>query len=219
MLMVVFMRLRNVKNKESIIAGASFCISEPTVWKGKWHTYFQNDHPIHLEIGMGKGQFLIAMAQENPNINFIGIERYDSVIARAIEKVPENLPNLVILRCNANLVDEIFDHEIACLYLNFSDPWPKKRHASRRLTSPYFLDKYDSIFEMMPQIIQKTDNALLFSYSLVSYSNHGYILDYVSLDLMHDEEIFSPMTEFEEKFTRLGYPIYYVVVSKKSVNV
>lgn len=212
------MRLRNVKNKQEIMEHSSHLVGDPFFYKGRWHELFGNHHPIYLEIGMGKGQFLIEQAKRNPSINYLGIEKFDSVVARALQKIPEDLPNLMVIRANARDIEEMFFHEISLLYLNFSDPWPKKRHQLRRLTSCVFLEKYDSIFVGEKRIIQRTDNQGLFEYSLISFSQNGYILEEVSLDLHQSDSFDGVMTEFEEKFTEAGFPIYRVVAVKKGVN-
>ncbi len=206
------MRLRNVKNKEEILKQSNILIFDAESYRGKWQSAFEKVQPIHLEIGMGKGQFIIEMARQNPHINFIGIERYDSVIVRALTKV-EYLPNLRLIRADANRLPSFFDHDITRIYLNFSDPWPKKRHWLRRLTSPLFLEKYDLVFAGNPQICQKTDNADLFQYSLLSLSQHGYILKELSFDLEHSM-IPNVLTEYEERFLEMGCPIYYVMAEK-----
>ena len=139
------MRLRNVRNKESIMAVSNIIVWNPKDKIGHWQEEFQNENPIHVEVGMGKGAFLKGMAEKYPDINFIGIEKYDSVVARAVEHIGD-VPNIRIIRMNALEIDEMFNHEVERLYLNFSDPWPKKRWAKRRLTSPIFLEKYDHIF-------------------------------------------------------------------------
>ena len=204
------MRLRKVKNALEMLEKSSYYIQNPFENKGHWQNVFPNKQPIHLEIGMGKGQFLIEMAKKYPEINFIGIEKYDSVLVRAIEKVQkEEIPNLFFLCVDAKEISNVFAKEITTLYLNFSDPWPKTRHAKRRLTSPDFLNVYDNIFVNKKEIIQKTDNPLLFTYSLEELSKHGYVLEKISLDLAK-EKIANVKTEYEEKFTELGYPIYYV---------
>jgi len=211
------MRLRNVKNKEEILNGSKILISNPKDYCGNWKSVFGNSHAIHVEIGMGKGQFIIEMARRNPAINFIGIERYDSVVVRAVQKALD-LPNLRLIRMNALEIDECFCHEVEKLYLNFSDPWPKKRHHDRRLTSSIFLKKYDSIFKGVPLIEQKTDNQELFEYSLVSLSEYGYTLKSVCLDLYRLEDLsWNVATEYEERFHKQGLPIYYVVASKDFV--
>ncbi len=208
------MRLRNVSNKEEILKSSPFLIPDGKVYYGKWNPLFKNKNPIHLEIGMGKGNFLIEMAKRNPNINFVGIEKYDSVVARALVKIPEDLTNLYVIRGNANEIEKMFKHEIDVIYLNFSDPWPKARHSLRRLTSPLFLDKYDSLFKGDYHIYQKTDNRDFFCYSLLSLSSKGYILKDISLDL-YGENRESVPTEFEVKFHDLGLPIYYVEAIKE----
>ncbi len=211
------MRLRNVANKEEILRNSPFLIYDGSSYFGKWHEKFGNSHSIHLEIGMGKGQFLIEMAKKYPDINFVGIEKYDSVIARALEKIPKDLTNLYVIRGNANEIDKMFDHEIDTLYLNFSDPWPKKRHALRRLTSPIFLEKYPGLFKGDVHLYQRTDNKDLFTYSLVSLSQNGYLLQEVSLDL-HQTQQDLITTEFEDKFASLGLPIYYIEATKEQVK-
>ena len=204
------MRLRKVKNALEMLEKSPYYIQNPFENKGHWQNVFPNKQPIHLEIGMGKGQFLIEMAKKYPEINFIGIEKYDSVLVRAIEKVQkEEIPNLFFLCVDAKEISNVFVQEITTIYLNFSDPWPKTRHAKRRLTSPDFLNVYDNIFVNKKEIIQKTDNPLLFTYSLEELSKHGYVLEKISLDLAK-EKIANVKTEYEEKFTELGCPIYYV---------
>ena len=209
------MRLRNVKNKDQILSSSPFFIADGSLYKGKWHQLFGNDRPIYLEIGMGKGKFLIENAIRYPEINFIGIERYDSVLARALEKVPEDLKNIKIVRLNAEYIEKLFDHEISLIYLNFSDPWPKKKHHRRRLTSLEFLSKYDTIFQTDAVIVQKTDNADLFAYSLCCLSQYGYVLEDVSLDYQPTVEDANIETEYEERFRKLHLPIYRLIAKKK----
>lgn len=209
------MRLRNVKNKDQILSSSPFFIADGSSYKGKWHQLFGNDRPIYLEIGMGKGKFLIENAIRYPEINFVGIERYDSVLARALEKVPENLKNIKIVRLNAEYIEKLFDHEISLIYLNFSDPWPKKKHHRRRLTSLEFLGKYDTIFQTDAVIVQKTDNADLFAYSLCCLSQYGYVLEDVSLDYQPTVEDENIETEYEERFRKLHLPIYRLIAKKK----
>lgn len=210
------MRLRNVKNAKEIVNNCPFVIKNPSLYKGKYKKMvFQNNNPIHLEIGMGKGQFLMKMAKEYPEINFIGIEKYESVLCRAIEKIKEEpLDNLRIICIDALEVKEIFQKEISTLYLNFSDPWPKARHAKRRLTSLMFLPIYDEIFKEYPTIIQKTDNKLLFASSIVSLSKYGYKIVECSLDLAHSD-IPNKTTEYEDKFSKMGETINYLKAIKK----
>ena len=203
------MRLRNVKNKEEIMRESDSLIVNPTNYKGKWKEYFNNDNPIYVEIGMGKGKFIVENALNNPNINYIGIEKYDSVVAKALQKIDKKLDNLVMVRADANIIQDIFDHEVTCIYLNFSDPWPKNRHHLRRLSSSVFLEKYESIFVKKKRIEMRTDNRLLFQYSLVSFSEAGYTLKEVYLDY-HQDNMPSITTEYEDKFAGNGMPIYYV---------
>lgn len=209
------MRLRNVKNAREILDNCSFLIKEPQKYKGKYNELFGNDNPICIEIGMGKGQFIKQIALQNPNINFIGIEKMTSILARGIQTLEEEmLKNVKVMRFDALELESVFDKEIDTIYLNFSDPWPKKRHAKRRLTSDVFLKIYDCIFKAKCQIIQKTDNNSLFESSLISLSNYGYILDDVSLDL-HNTSKENYLTEYEEKFSKKGVAIKYLKAYKE----
>ena len=207
------MRLRNVKNKKEIMDNSSYLVKDPTVYKGRWSKLFNNNNPIYIEIGMGKGKFIIDNAIHYPNINFIGIEKYDSVIAKGLQKIPEGLDNLVMVRWDALNIEDIFSKEIDRIYLNFSDPWPKNRHHLRRLSSRVFLEKYESIFKSGKIIEMRTDNRDLFQYSLVSFSEFGYTLEKVSLDL-HNDDMPEITTEYEDKFSSEGMPIYYVMCNK-----
>ena len=209
------MRQRNVKNKESIINNSKYFISNPTLYKGKWHTLFNNSNPICIEIGMGKGKFIIENAKKYPSINFIGIEVIDSILALALKKIDTELSNLYMIRLDANNILDVFNAEIDKIYLNFSDPWPKKRHEKRRLTSPLFLEKYDLVFKNDNHIIMKTDNKDLFSYSIKFLNNYGYYIDYLTFDLENEKDPDNIMTEYEEKFTKLNNPIYKIEVTKK----
>ena len=208
------MRLRNVKNKEEIMNNSSYLIREGEQLKGNWKSLFKNDNPIYIEIGMGKGKFIIDNAKMYPNINFIGIEKFDSVIVKALQKIPEGLDNLVMLRADALNIDSIFNHEIDRIYLNFSDPWPKNRHHLRRLSSRVFLEKYESIFRNDKTIHMRTDNRDLYTYSLVSFSQFGYKLEKISFDL-HKDDMPEITTEYEDKFSSKDMPIYYVECGKK----
>lgn len=208
------MRLKHVKGAHEKIEASEMVIKNPESYKGKHQELFLNDHPIHIEIGTGKGDFIIGMSKKYPMINFIGIEKYDSVLVRAIEKVEEPLPNLKFIRADATYIEEMFDHEIDVIYLNFSDPWPKKRHAHRRLTSPEFLKHYDSLFKEKKEIVMKTDNRKLFEYSLISFNEYGYHFEEISLDLYHDDLTDNVATEYEKKFHNLGFPIYKIKVYK-----
>lgn len=207
------MRIRNVKNAKEILDSSKVVVKDVNNYKGKLHTLFGNDNPIHLEIGMGKGDFLLAMSKLYPDINFIGIERYDSIVCRACVKL-EEVPNVKVFVMDARNILDVIGKEIDTLYLNFSDPWPKKRQIKRRLTSPNFLSLYDNIFTGKPHIIMKTDNKDLFAYSLTSLSEYGYTLKNVSLDLEHSE-IVSPRTEYQMKFKDKEYINYLEAVKDK----
>lgn len=204
------MRLKKIKDADITVANSSYTINEPAKYIGKWkQLIFNNNNPIHIEIGSGRGQFIIRMAKKYPNINFIGIEMQDSALVKAVKKldnIEEQLPNLRIMCFNALNLNDVFDKEIDCIYLNFSDPWPKKRHAKRRLTSEIFLKIYDNLFIGDKTIIQKTDNDDLFEYSLESLKEYGYTLNDVSRDYNSDENI---ETEYEEKFRSEGIKINY----------
>ena len=205
------MRLRHVKNaKEIIETNSHIVILNPTEYKGKWNSLFGNDNPIHIEIGMGKGQFIHKMALLNPNINYIGIEKFDSVICRAIEKLVEDKPaNLYLLREDAGRLLEFFENgEISRIYLNFSDPWPKAKHEKRRLTFKSFLEMYEQILVSKGAVYFKTDNKPLFDYSLESIENYGLELKNISYDLANSGMADNVLTEFEEKHMAMGEPIY-----------
>ena len=209
------MRLRNLKNKNELINNCEYLINDPFKYKGSWNKVFKNNNPIHIEIGMGKGTFIKNMALAFPNINFIGIEKFDGVVARAINNINDSVPyNLRIIKTDAINVKDIFDKEIDTIYLNFSDPWPKKRQIKRRLTSPIFLDAYENIFKHNKVIVMKTDNIDLFAYSIVSLNENGYKIVDASLDL-HKKEEFNVMTEYEKKFSEQGVKINYLKAIKK----
>ena len=208
------MRLKNIKGAKEYIEKSPYIIDNPEKYRGKYNTLFDNNNELHLEIGMGKGNFIIEMAKKYPKINFIGIEMFDSVILRAVQKLEnENLPNLKLIRYDATNIEKIFDKEINTLYLNFSDPWPKNRHEHRRLTSKRFLERYDKIFKGENHIIQKTDNRKLFEFSLISYVDYGYKINNLSLYL-HEDKIDNVETEYEKKFSELGMPIYMIEITK-----
>lgn len=208
------MRLRNVKNKEEILNNSKYLVKNPIDNKGRWNEIFGNSNPIYIEIGMGKGKFIIENAIKYPNINFIGIEKFDSVLAKSLPKIPDGLTNLLIIRLDALNIDSIFDKEVDRIYLNFSDPWPKTRHHLRRLTSKVFLSKYDFIFKNECSIYQRTDNRDLYIYSLMSFSQYGYKLYDISFDLHSTTEEELITTEYEDKFSGNGMPIYSVVARK-----
>lgn len=210
------MRLKHVKGASLKVESSSYVVKNPILYKGKMDTLFPKKQPIYLEIGMGKGKFLLENAERNPNINYIGIEKYDSVLVRAISKLEENpLENVKLFCIDADIIDTIFDCEINMLYLNFSDPWPKKRHVKRRLTSSFFLQKYDSIFRNAKKIIMKTDNRKLFEFSIKSFTDYGYQIDSICLDLYAEDTSYNIPTEYEEKFKNKGFPIYMIEVTKK----
>lgn len=201
------MRLRNNKNAKDIISNSKYVILNPNEFISSWSTVFGNKNPIHIEIGMGKGDFIIGMAKKYPDINFIGIEMYDTVLMYAAKKLEEiDIPNLRLIRMDANEIDKVFKKEISLIYLNFSDPWPKNRNAKRRLTHERLLSKYDSIFKDEKVIHMKTDNIKLFAFSIESLSEYGYILKNVTLDL-HSEDIDNVETEYEKKFVSQGIKI------------
>lgn len=207
------MRLKKVKGAGEKIEKSPYLIKNPSEYSGGFKKIFNNSNPIRIEVGMGKGNFIINSALNNKDINFIGIEKYDSVLVRAIEKLEDkDIPNLKLICMDAKEIDEIFKNEIDLVYLNFSDPWPKKRHTDRRLTSSVFLKKYDNIFKNDKKIILKTDNRKFFEYSVTSFSNYGYKIMDISLNLHEDNDPLNVQTEYEEKFSSKGMPIYKVEV-------
>ena len=212
------MRLRNIKGSKEYIDNSSFVIRDPENYKGKWHTLFNNHHPLHIEIGMGKGQFIHVLAEENPDINYLGIEMYSSVLYRALERrITTDLDNLYFLRFDARYLLDIFDsQEIDRIYLNFSDPWPKERHAKRRLTSPLFLAIYDQILKPEGFIQFKTDNRSLFDFSVGSVNDSGvWHIDELTYDLHHSDYLKGNiMTEYESRFVSEGKSICRFVISR-----
>ena len=205
------MRLKHIKNADKIISVSPYVINNPIDYKGKWNKVFNNNNDIEIEIGMGKGKFIISKALNNPNINYIGIEKYDSPLVSAVKKLESiNINNLKIICFDASNINELFDKEISKIYLNFSDPWPKKRHAKRRLTSSVFLSKYDLIFKGVKQIEMKTDNDDLYEYSLISFEENGYNIK--KSDTNYFDEY---RTEYEDKFISLNKNINYVYVVKE----
>lgn len=208
------MRIRNVKDKENILDSCPIYIKDPESYRLKWNELFLNDNPIYLEIGCGKCSFILEASRRYPNINFIGIERIDSVLALGIKKIDNFPKNLILINYDANYIDKIFDKEIDRLYLNFSDPWPKKRNSKRRLTHVNFLKKYDCIFKGKKVIELKTDNRDLFEFSIVSLSNFNYLIDTISLDLHNSSINDNILTEYEEKFAKKGQKIFYLKATK-----
>jgi len=207
------MRLRNNPNAINILmAHPEYICLTPTNMKGRWHEHFSNDHPIHIEIGMGKGDFIIASAKAHPEINYIGIEMFSTIILKAMHKCEAfDLPNLMFVKDDAaNLLEDFETDEVDCIYLNFSDPWPKHRHEKRRLTYFRFLEKYKTILKPGGHLIFKTDNRGLFEYSIVSFTRFNCRIHDVCLDL-HNSEGYEDniMTEYERKFSPFG-PIYRI---------
>lgn len=212
------MRLRNIEGARDVIAESSLVIHEPEKEKGRWKEVFGNDHPLRVEIGMGKGKFIHALAAQNPRINYLGIEKYSSVLLRALQKMEtEPLPNLLFIRMDAEDITEVFDREeVDRIYLNFSDPWPKDRHAKRRLPSREFLSRYDQILKKDGVLEFKTDNKDLFDFALEELLPAGWEALKVTFDLHHDAEMMEGniMTEYEEKFSSKGNPIYKYIIKR-----
>lgn len=215
------MRLRNIPGARDVIADTSFCIKEPDKFKDKWKTdVFHNDNPIHIEIGMGKGQFIMELAKRNPEINYVGIEKYSSVLLRGIQKMEEleePLKNLVFIRFDAEYITNIFgEEEIDRIYLNFSDPWPKDRHAKRRLPSRQFLERYDHILKKDGVVEFKTDNRDLFEFALEEAPEAGWRIKVSTFDLHNDPKLNEGniMTEYEERFSSMGNPICKYIVER-----
>ena len=212
------MRLRNIPGSREAIAESHWCIQEPEQYKGNWQQVFCSGNPIHIEIGMGKGQFLMTLAKQNPQINYIGIEKYSSVLLRALQKMEdEPLENIRFIRMEAETICDIFqENEIAKIYLNFSDPWPKDRHAKRRLTSRQFFARYNSILAKEGNVEFKTDNRELFDFSLEEVKEAGWTLDGITRDLHRDESMNAGnvMTEYEERFSSMGNSIYKLIASR-----
>lgn len=213
------MRLRNIPGSREAIAKNRWCIRESEQLRGNWHQIFGNSHPIHVEIGMGKGRFLMTLARENPQINYIGIEKYSSVLLRALQKMEEEpLENIRFIRMDAETITDIFQSgETERIYLNFSDPWPKARHAKRRLTSPVFLKRYEGILKEGGLVEFKTDNRELFEYSLSSVETSGWRLAAVTFDLHSDRVLCrgNVMTEYEQKFSERGQAICKLVAVRR----
>ena len=212
------MRLRNVPGSREAIAESNLAINEPQVLKGKWNEEFGNNNPIRIEIGMGKGRFITQLALENPDINNVGIEKYSSVLIRAIEKCQDiEVPNLRFIRMEAEYICDVFNkEEVDRIYLNFSDPWPKDRHAKRRLTSKQFFERYDNILKKDGVVEFKTDNDLLFQFSLEQVPEAGWNLVAQTWDLHNDSEMVkgNVMTEYESKFSQMGNPIHKLVANR-----
>lgn len=213
------MRLRNIPGSREVIGASKFVIHEMEETKGKWAQVFQNDHPIYIEVGMGKGRFITQLAIENPDKNFVGIEKYSSVLLRALEKREElpQLTNLYFLRMDAEDLEKVFaPGEVQGIYLNFSDPWPKDRHAKRRLPSKEYLGRYDRILVPEGKVEFKTDNKDLFEFALDQVKEANWKLEACTFDLHHDEEMVKGniMTEYEQRFSSQGNPICKMIISR-----
>ena len=210
------MRLRNVTGSREVIADSPFVVHEPFDYKGSWDKEFGNDNPIHIEIGMGKGRFMMELAAKNPDINYIGIEKYSTVLLRAVQKMKEReLINLKLIRMDAEDICEVFGKgEVGKIYLNFSDPWPKDRHAKRRLPSRQFLARYNEILADGGKIEFKTDNVDLFDFALGEIEPAGWKIEAMTRNLHHDPKLFEGniMTEYEERFSLMGNPIYKYII-------
>lgn len=214
------MRLRNISGSREVIADSPYVIQESIQEScpGTWNVIFKNDRPIHIEIGMGKGKFIHTMAKEHPDINYVGIEKYSSVLLRAIQKMEEEeLPNLKFLRMDAEDITQVFGKgEVDKIYLNFSDPWPKDRHAKRRLPSREFLARYDIILKRHGKLEFKTDNRDLFDFAVDELQPAGWKADVITYDLHNDSSLMegNVMTEYEEKFSSMGNPICKYIISR-----
>ena len=226
------MRLRNIPRAESVLAQSPLVIKEEASYKGRWQdSIFRNHHPIHIEVGMGKGQFILALAQRHPEINYIGIERYSSVLLRAVEKTEEyqaspdrdTLPHNLRFICMdaAQLPDVFAPQEVARIYLNFSDPWPKAKHARRRLTSGEYFDRYSRILSQDGQVEFKTDNRALFDFSVDQLEGSDtWSMAACTYDLHNDASMNEGniMTEYEEKFSSMNNPICKLIAKRQSVH-
>ena len=217
------MRLRNIPGAQDAILESPYVIQKPEAHKGVWAEVFPKKQPLHIEVGMGKGRFLMDLARLNPDINYVGIEMYDSVLLRALQKREEleeegtKYENLFFMRVDARFLPEIFEKgEVDKIYLNFSDPWPKARHAKRRLTSREFLERYDQILVPDGTVEFKTDNRELFEFSLEEVNETKWNLLAHTFDLHHNEEMVkgNVMTEYEEKFSSMGNPICKMIINR-----
>ena len=216
------MRLRNIRGSKDVIASCPFVVQEPESCRGRWAEIFGNENPIHIEVGMGKGRFLMDMAVLHPEINYVGIEMYDSVLLRAVqkrEKLETEIKNLFFIRMDARQLPEVFaEGEVDRIYLNFSDPWPKARHARRRLTSNEFFKLYDQVLTADGTVEFKTDNRPLFDFSVEELeTSELFVLDQLSYDLHNDNTMNQGniMTEYEAKFSSMGNPICKLIAKRR----
>lgn len=216
--MEIYMRLKNIPGARERIAESELVIHEPKDLRGKWKEFWQNDHEIHIEVGMGKGRFMMELAERNPEINYLGIEMYSSVLLRAVQKLEEKrLENLRFILMDAREITEVFgEEEVSKIYLNFSDPWPKDRHAKRRLPSRQFLQRFDQILKKDGVIEFKTDNRDLFDFAVEEVEPAGWKIVEITYDLHHDEKMMEGniMTEYEERFSSMGNPIYKYKINR-----
>lgn len=212
------MQYNVVKNADKIVSNSPYVVNDPRKYKNKWHDLFANKNPINLELGMGRGDFIIEMAKKYPNINFIGLEINDSQMVMAVKNLEHmKLNNLKLINMDARELDQVFGKEISTIYLTFSEPWPKKQDEKKRFTHESYLKLYDKIFKKDKHIILKTDNKVLFASALESLSEYWYVFDKVSLDLHHDErQIPNVMTNYEKQYQKEGRQIYYVDASFKN---
>jgi len=217
------LRLRNISYApQKITEFPKVVVQNPQDFKGIWaKNVFENDNKIHVEIGAGRGNFIINSAKKNPNVNFVGIEKYDSVLVRALEKIiEENLSNLRLVKFDAQKISDIFaENEIEKIYLNFSDPWDKTAYKDRRLTNRIFLEKYKKILVENGILQFKTDNAGLFGFSVREFNNFGLCIDEISLDLHNPEPLWNIRTEYEEKFVKSGKKIFFITVNFGKIGV
>lgn len=213
------MRLRNVPGAQETVANSPYCEMEPERRRGSWREFFEHPSPLHLEIGCGKGGFLVRKAQLHPEISYLGLEKYTSVLVRAVQKQAQlELPNLRFVRTEAEILPMVFaPGEVERIYLNFSDPWPKERHANKRLTSAAFLRRYEEILIPGGRVEFKTDNESLFDFSLEQLETAGWEAEIISWNLHADEELMREncLTEYEERFSAMGKPIFYTRIRKK----
>ena len=217
------MRLRNVPGSREMVADSPWCVIQPEPNRGQWRSLFNvsgtgDRPPLHLEIGTGKGRFILEQAASHPDILYLGAEKYSSVLCKAVAMQNKAMhPNLRLVRMEAEILTEVFaPGEVDYIYLNFSDPWPKARHADRRLPSGRFLHLYDEILSPSGQIAFKTDNEALFDFALEEVERTGWRIVRMTRDLHHDPAASegNVMTEYEERFSSQGHPIYQYIIQR-----